>query len=89
MDSTRPAGTARLLRVEDAARQLSIGRTKTYELIATGMLRAVHIGRATRVSDNEISRFIRSLELDAPPPVAAGVTPPPVALWTDKNTLAD
>lgn len=42
-------GPVLLLSVEEAARSLSIGRSKTYELIAEGLLETVHIGRSTRV----------------------------------------
>ena len=38
-----------LLSVEEAARALGIGRSKTYELISAGDLETVHIGRSTRV----------------------------------------
>jgi excisionase family DNA binding protein len=40
--------SARLLHVEEAAKLLSIGRTKAYELIANGQLHAIRLGRATR-----------------------------------------
>lgn len=46
---TTGTGPALLLTVEEAARSLSIGRSKAYELIAAGDLEAVHIGRSTRV----------------------------------------
>ena len=39
--------SARLLHVEEAAKLLSIGRTKAYELIANGQLYAIRLGRAT------------------------------------------
>lgn len=38
------------VRVNDAARMIGIGRTKLYELIATGDLETVKIGKATRVT---------------------------------------
>lgn len=47
--STHGEGPVLLLSVEEAARSLSIGRSKTYELIAEGLLESVHIGRSTRV----------------------------------------
>jgi excisionase family DNA binding protein len=46
---TAGTGPVLLLSVEEAARSLSIGRSKAYELIAAGDLEAVHIGRSTRV----------------------------------------
>ena len=46
--SEAPDGSA-LLRVEVAARTLQIGRSKAYQLIATGELPSVRIGAAVRV----------------------------------------
>ena len=60
--------SARLLRVEEAANLLCIGRTKAYELIATGQLHAVRLGRATRISSREVDRFIRSVDRQPHPP---------------------
>jgi excisionase family DNA binding protein len=62
MDQITSTATARLYHVEEAASILSIGRTKAYELIATGRLHAIRLGRATRVSSTEIERFIRSVD---------------------------
>jgi excisionase family DNA binding protein len=47
---------ARLLHVEEAAKLLSIGRIKAYELIANGQLHAIRLGRATRISSREVDR---------------------------------
>jgi excisionase family DNA binding protein len=38
-----------LLKVEAAAKLLSLGRTKTYALIASGELPVIRVGRAVRV----------------------------------------
>ncbi|UVI39870.1 helix-turn-helix domain-containing protein [Qipengyuania spongiae] len=38
------------VRINDAARMIGIGRTKLYELIATGEIETVKIGNATRVT---------------------------------------
>lgn len=38
-----------LLTVEEAARALSLGRSKTYALLASGALPVVRIGRSVRV----------------------------------------
>jgi len=51
-----------LLSVEEAADKLSLGRTKTYELIASGQLRSVNIGRARRVPIDALSEFIEGLQ---------------------------
>lgn len=50
-----------LLSVVDAASLLGIGRTKVYELIATGELTAVSIGRARRVRASDLERFVEQL----------------------------
>ena len=51
-----------LLRIKDCEQRLGLGRTKIYELIALGELRAVHIGRSVRISDTQVARFIERLE---------------------------
>ncbi|MGH8992631.1 MAG: helix-turn-helix domain-containing protein [Acidimicrobiia bacterium] len=50
-----------LLSVEEVARALGIGRSKTYELIAAGQLEAVHIGRAARVPVAAVEDFVERL----------------------------
>ena len=62
----RPAGAAdeddametRLLKVPDVAARLTLSRSKTYELIQTGELRAMRVGRARRVPESEVERFV-------------------------------
>ncbi len=47
------------LRVPEAAELLSLPRTRTYELIASGELPAVRIGeRSIRVNRKELERFL-------------------------------
>jgi excisionase family DNA binding protein len=58
--NSSPQEPSLLIRVEEAARLLDLGRTKTYELIATGQLRAVKIGKATRVPRAAVEEFVRS-----------------------------
>jgi excisionase family DNA binding protein len=50
-----------LLSVEEAAGALGIGRSKTYELIATGELETVHIGRSLRVPVDALEDFVNRL----------------------------
>lgn len=50
-----------LLRVEEVARRLQIGRTKAYELIDTRELRSVRIGRAVRVPVAELHAYVSRL----------------------------
>lgn len=47
------------LKVEEAARELAIPRTRAYELIAQGELPAVRIGlRSIRVNRAELEQFL-------------------------------
>jgi len=51
-----------LLTISQAAKLLSLGRTKVYELIATEGLPVVRFGRAKRVSVASLQRWIESRE---------------------------
>lgn len=51
-----------LFRPEEAAEVLGLGRTKVYELIASGELRSVKIGSARRVSAVALTEFVASLD---------------------------
>jgi excisionase family DNA binding protein len=54
-------GLVLLLSVEEVARALRLGRSKTYELIASVELETVHIGRSVRVPVDAIERFVEGL----------------------------
>jgi excisionase family DNA binding protein len=47
-----------LLSVRDAARHLGIGRDSAYELVRTGRLRSVEIGRRRLVPVAELEAFV-------------------------------
>ena len=51
--------------VAEAARQLKIGRTTMYELVMSGQVRSVTIGRSRRVPASCISEYVAGL-LTAP-----------------------
>ena len=51
-----------LLKVPDAAAMLGIGRSTLYNLLATGDLQAVHIGRAVRIPASSIRAYVERLE---------------------------
>lgn len=51
----------RLHLVEEAAEALSLSRTMVYELIRTGELRSVKVGRARRVPADAIDEFVANL----------------------------
>jgi excisionase family DNA binding protein len=64
-----PGGTKLAFTVEEAARALGTGRTKVFEAIADGRLRAVKFGRRTLVLVEDAKAFLASL-----PPVPRGLT---------------
>jgi excisionase family DNA binding protein len=47
-----------LLRIEEAARVLSLGRSKTYQLVMEGAIPSVHIGRSRRIPSAALERWI-------------------------------
>jgi excisionase family DNA binding protein len=47
-----------LLTIPDAARVLAIGRSTLYELIGSGQLATIHIGRSVRISVEELQAFV-------------------------------
>lgn len=50
-----------LLRVSEAADQLSLSRSKVYELIASGEIAVVKIGKSARIERQELERFVARL----------------------------
>jgi excisionase family DNA binding protein len=54
-----------LYRVEEAASILSLGRSKTYELIARGAIRAVKIDGATRIPSDELRAYVDRARAEA------------------------
>jgi excisionase family DNA binding protein len=55
-------GEQLLLRPAEAAQRLGIGRTKVYELMASGELRSVKIGAARRISATALADFVATLD---------------------------
>jgi excisionase family DNA binding protein len=47
------------VKINDAARMIGIGRTKLYELISTGEVETVKIGKATRITTASLHEFVR------------------------------
>ena len=54
----------KLLSVSEAAERLSLGQTKTYELIRKGELGHVRIGRAVRVPTSELNHYVEQIQRD-------------------------
>jgi excisionase family DNA binding protein len=53
-----PLSQRLLLRPEEVAAILGLGRSTIYELLRSGELPAVHIGRATRIPARDLHRWI-------------------------------
>jgi excisionase family DNA binding protein len=47
-----------LLTIEEAAQRLRIGRTKAYEMAATGELPTVRLGRLVRIPERRLNEMI-------------------------------
>ena len=46
------------VKVNDAARMIGVGRTKLYELISSGELETIKIGKATRITTASLHRLV-------------------------------
>ena len=55
---TLQADERRVLSVAEAAAALGIGRSKLYEFIAAGEIRAIHIGRLCKLPVEAIDEFL-------------------------------
>lgn len=51
-------GTPRLLKIEEAAKQLNISRSLAYRLVGDGELRTIKVGRLRRVPVEALTEFI-------------------------------
>ncbi len=51
-----------LLRIPEVAETLGIGRTKIYEMIATGELPTIRVGRAVRISVTTLQKWVEERE---------------------------
>jgi len=75
-----------LLPVEEAARRLSIGRSLLYELLASGEIHSVHVGRLRRVPVTALIDFInRPLDRTRPDGARSIKEPAPALLLTRKQ----
>jgi excisionase family DNA binding protein len=50
------------VRIPDRAETLGIGRSKIYELIATGELPTIRVGRAVRISVSTLQKWVEERE---------------------------
>lgn len=59
--TSEAAGPRLLLTVEEAADCLGIGRTYMFDLIMSGVVPSVRIGKLRRVRPDELERYVASL----------------------------
>ena len=62
MPTTAADGAPLLHTVEGAAARLSLGRTHTYALVASGAIRSVKVGRSRRIPEAALREFVAALE---------------------------
>jgi excisionase family DNA binding protein len=48
--------------VEQIAKMLHVGRDKVYELIRTGQLHSIKIGKLRRITEEQLNEFVASHE---------------------------
>ncbi|MDP9359197.1 MAG: helix-turn-helix domain-containing protein [Chloroflexota bacterium] len=53
-----------LLKAEEAARMLSLGRSKVFEMLATGELPRVRIGRKVRIRRVDLEKWVEDHAVD-------------------------
>ena len=53
-----PARTPMLLTVRDVEAELQLGRTRTYELLRSGSIPVIRVGRALRVPRDALRRWV-------------------------------
>lgn len=58
--------TTLLLKPEEAAEQLRVGRDRVFELIRTGALPSVKIGNSRRIRATDLERYVASLPAEGP-----------------------
>ena len=55
-----------LLKIPEVMARLAVGQTKVYELMSSGELRSVKVGRSRRVPSDELERFVAGLDDSRP-----------------------
>jgi excisionase family DNA binding protein len=60
---SKAAGRPVLLRPDEAAEALRVGRTKLFELLRTGEVRSVKIGHLRRVAPSALAEYVARLEV--------------------------
>ena len=70
LDGRGPAVESMLMKAEDVAAALKLGRSKVFTLMASGGLPGVRIGRSVRVPRKALEEWIRSRTLQIQDPDA-------------------
>ena len=52
-----------ILRVEDLMPILKIGRNTAYELVRSGQMKSIRVGRQIRIPKSEVFRFLESKQM--------------------------
>jgi excisionase family DNA binding protein len=55
-----------LLKIAEVMERLAVGQTKVYELMSSGELRSVKVGRSRRVPSDDLERFMAELDDSRP-----------------------
>ena len=55
-----------LLKIPEVMARLAVGQTKVYELMSSGELRSVKVGRSRRVPNDDLERFMAELDDSRP-----------------------
>lgn len=55
-----------LLKIPEVMERLAVGQTKVYELMSSGELRSVKVGRSRRVPSDDLERFVADLDDSGP-----------------------
>ena len=55
-----------LLKIPEVMVRLAVGQTKVYELMSSGELRSVKVGRSRRVPSDDLERFMAELDDSCP-----------------------
>ncbi len=59
-----------LLRVEEAARRLSLSRSAMWSLVSSGSVPSIHVGRARRIVAADLEAWVTKRGLEGRPPAS-------------------
>jgi excisionase family DNA binding protein len=60
MRCEKPQSSVVVIKVEDLARMLSIGRNTAYELVRSGRIRSIKIGRTYRIPLSAVEDYLNA-----------------------------